>query len=239
MPFSGKRLAEARSRRKLSQAALAEKLGITPGAVGRWEAGFAKPDGNRLADIARLLGVRIEELYAGEKPLTYEALTKQPEFEPVEMPAMHKLPVVESIAANHLPGFTEAKETEFVSVKYPKATHYCLRVKGQSMRPLIYEGDIVIVEKVYYKLDELLEEVGPADKHLWKSLNKKVVCASVDDDDPVLKRMRVTDRKDTGFKITLQGDNPTSDLIEVNRDSRLKIFGIVRQIMRDPNNFNG
>ena len=107
------------------------------------------------------------------------------------------------------------------------------------MRPLIYEGDIVIVEKVYYKLDELLEEVGPADKSLWKSLNKKVVCASVDDDDPVLKRMRVTDRKDTGFKITLQGDNPTSDLIEVNRDSRLKIFGVVKQIMRDPNNFNG
>ena len=169
--------------------------------------------------------------------LTIADMNKRPEYDIMEMPEMHRLPLVGSVAANHLPTFTEARETELVSVKYSKANHYCLKVNGQSMKPTICEGDICVVEKVYYHLDELLEEVGPADKQLWKSLHKKVVCASVNDEDPVLKRLFVADRKDTGFKLRLAGDNRQAEEIEVLKDSRLKIFGIVRSIMRDPANF--
>jgi SOS-response transcriptional repressor LexA len=238
--------AKIRERRKalgLTQAELAAKIGATDQSISDWEKErtkvIAQQNLEKLADVLKvstdwLLGRNATPL---PKPLTIASMNKRPEYETMEMPEMHRLPLVGSVAANHLPTFTEARETELVSVKYSKANHYCLKVKGQSMKPTICEGDICVVEKVYYHLDELLEEVGPADKQLWKSLHKKVVCASVDDDDPVLKRLFVADRKDTGFKLRLAGDNRQAEEIEIVKESRLKIFGIVRSIMRDPANF--
>ena len=106
------------------------------------------------------------------------------------------------------------------------------------MSPKIDEGDVVVIEKVYFRLEPLFEELGQADKTIWMGLNNKVVAASIDGDDPILKRLRVQERKgkDTQFKIWLRSDNPRADWIEVTRENRLEVFGIVRQIIRDPDN---
>ena len=173
-------------------------------------------------------------------PLTVEKIIKPKPAELIrrEMPDMHELPVVDKIAADHMPTFAESKgEAEFVEVKYSKKDHYCLLVKGRSMHPTIMEGDIVIMRRVYMKLDELLDEVGPADKQAWKALDKEIVAASVDDEDPVLKRIMVYDRKKTGFKVFLTSDNRAAKQIEITEESRLKVFGVVQKIMRDPKTF--
>lgn len=152
---------------------------------------------------------------------------------------MHQLPVVNKIAANHQATFAGVKETHPVDVKYDRTNHYCLMVKGRSMHPTIMEGDVVIVKKCFMQMDPYDPSVGPANKDAWMKLNKKVVCAVVDDEEPELKRLFVQDarKKETGFFMYLRGDNPQSRMITIELETSLKIVGIVQQIMRDPGNF--
>lgn len=237
------RIRQARKKLRLTQAQLAAVVGVSTTAVTDWETGKSRPWENLVA-LAHRLKVSTDWLLTGETPdrsklLTYEALTKERDTERTEMPLMHKLPVVDSIAANHLPTFAEAKETELVEVKFSRDSHYCLLVKGRSMFPRIVEGDIVVVQHVNMRLDEFDPDKGPADKRAWLKLNKQVVCAIVHDEDPELKRIYVQDnvKKDTGFLMYLKGDNPKSKLIPIEKDSRLMIVGVVRKIMSDPMNF--
>ncbi len=58
----GNRLYALRRSRGLSQAALAELLGVTNKAVSKWETGRAKPSTGTLRRLAELLGTGVEEL---------------------------------------------------------------------------------------------------------------------------------------------------------------------------------
>ncbi len=53
----------------LSQTELAEKLGVTQGAVHQWEAGITSPSGRTAAAIVRLTDgqVAIEDLYPAQE----------------------------------------------------------------------------------------------------------------------------------------------------------------------------
>lgn len=58
-----------RARRKaagLTLTDVAERLGVTQQAIGRWERGEALPSADRLPDLAAALGCSIDELYTGE-----------------------------------------------------------------------------------------------------------------------------------------------------------------------------
>ena len=66
MVFTGKRLAEARRQKDMSQMGLAERLGISFQAVSSWERGNAMPDIAKLPDIADILGVSVDYLLGGE-----------------------------------------------------------------------------------------------------------------------------------------------------------------------------
>ena len=58
----GKRAASLRRRLALSQAGLAEKLGVSAQAVSKWETGAALPDIELLLELSRLYGVSVNEL---------------------------------------------------------------------------------------------------------------------------------------------------------------------------------
>lgn len=53
----GQKIADARKKRNLSQGELAEKIAISPQAVGKWERGESLPDITRLNSLAQILGV--------------------------------------------------------------------------------------------------------------------------------------------------------------------------------------
>ena len=53
----GKKIAEARKRLNLSQSLLAQKLFISPQAVGKWERGESMPDISTFNNLAIILGV--------------------------------------------------------------------------------------------------------------------------------------------------------------------------------------
>lgn len=63
----GQTIANLRRRHGLTQATLAERLGVTDKAVSRWENGQGYPDVTTIPRIAKLFGVSIDSLMLGEK----------------------------------------------------------------------------------------------------------------------------------------------------------------------------
>lgn len=57
MSAIGKRITEARQRRGWSQETLAERAGVTQGAVTNWERGIRLPRGRQMLALAEALGV--------------------------------------------------------------------------------------------------------------------------------------------------------------------------------------
>ena len=63
----GKRISSLRREKGLKQEDLAEKLGISAQAVSKWETEQTCPDISLLPQLAKILGVSVDELLTGEK----------------------------------------------------------------------------------------------------------------------------------------------------------------------------
>ena len=68
----GSFLAELRKERKLTQAELGEKIGVTNKTVSRWETGSYMPPVEMLEELSKLYGLSINELLSGKKLSTEE-----------------------------------------------------------------------------------------------------------------------------------------------------------------------
>lgn len=56
-----------------SQEELADRLGVSRQAVSKWESGAAQPELGKVAELARLLGVRVDDLLSDDAPLAPDA----------------------------------------------------------------------------------------------------------------------------------------------------------------------
>ena len=74
----GKFIASCRKDLGMTQAALAEKLGISDRAVSKWETGKSLPDAGIMLELCELLNINVNELLSGEKIMT-EAYNKKAE----------------------------------------------------------------------------------------------------------------------------------------------------------------
>lgn len=63
----GKFIASCRKEKKLTQAVLAEQLGITDRAVSKWETGKCMPDISIIPELCEALEININELLSGER----------------------------------------------------------------------------------------------------------------------------------------------------------------------------
>ncbi len=70
----GKFIALCRKEQGMTQAALAEKLGISDRAVSKWETGRSLPDSGIMLEVCGLLKISVNELLSGERIMaeTYE-----------------------------------------------------------------------------------------------------------------------------------------------------------------------
>ena len=66
----GKFIASCRKEVGLTQAALAEKLGISDRAVSKWETGKSMPDSGIMLELCDLLRINVNELLSGKKIMT-------------------------------------------------------------------------------------------------------------------------------------------------------------------------
>jgi len=62
----GEFIASQRKKKNLTQAALADKLGITDRAVSKWERGKGLPDVSLMLDLCNVFGITVNELLCGE-----------------------------------------------------------------------------------------------------------------------------------------------------------------------------
>lgn len=63
----GKFISEKRKGKNLTQAQLAEKIGISVNAVSKWERGLNLPDASIMIELCDLLDITVNELLSGER----------------------------------------------------------------------------------------------------------------------------------------------------------------------------
>ena len=63
----GKFIAELRKEKNMTQIELADRLGITVGAISKWENGRGMPDLSLLTPLCEILDISINELLSGER----------------------------------------------------------------------------------------------------------------------------------------------------------------------------
>ncbi len=73
----GERIKFHRTRLHMTQEQLAQKLGVSPQAVSKWEHDQSCPDISVLPDLAELFGVSVDELLGKEKPCQAEVVEEK------------------------------------------------------------------------------------------------------------------------------------------------------------------
>lgn len=63
----GKFIAACRKEQSMTQAVLAEKLGISDRAVSKWETGKSMPDSGIMLELCEILKINVNELLSGER----------------------------------------------------------------------------------------------------------------------------------------------------------------------------
>ena len=90
----GRRIARLRLARTATQERLAKELNVSPQAVSKWENDINYPDISLLPDLARFLGVSVDELLSGASASAQESVAAQ------ESAAEKSTAEVVSVAAN-------------------------------------------------------------------------------------------------------------------------------------------
>lgn len=149
MQLASKLLA-LRASRGISQGELARKAGVKSSTISRLERGLAQPYRTTLLRIAKALDVDVEALL--DPHLTADelvAISEQPRG-PVEG---KMVPVISWVSAGKArdwtdQGFVAEGAQEYIprpsNVRDPSS--YAVRVSGDSMSPVIQEGDIVVID---------------------------------------------------------------------------------------------
>jgi phage repressor protein C with HTH and peptisase S24 domain len=145
----GEKLVALRVARGLSQRELAQEAKVKASTISRIERGTAEPYRTTLLKIARALRVQVDALL--DPHLTGDELADLVSTEAVDK--TQRVPVISWTSAGTGrdwtdQGFVAGAAEEWIerptNVRDPNA--YALRVAGDSMRPLVREGDLIVID---------------------------------------------------------------------------------------------
>ena len=74
----GKKIAELRKKKDMTQFELADRLGISYQAVSNWERGNSMPDISKLPELAEIFGVAVDEILGGGNPVVEKVTAGEP-----------------------------------------------------------------------------------------------------------------------------------------------------------------
>ena len=94
----GRRIARLRLAKTATQERLAKELNVSPQAVSKWENDINYPDISLLPDLARFLGVSVDELLSGASASTQETAAQESAAEVVSVAADEPAEIVEEPA---------------------------------------------------------------------------------------------------------------------------------------------
>lgn len=168
------RIYEARKREGLDQSQLAERLGVTQKTVSRWETGEDEPQSRRYMDLGRLFeadrpffweqaGIKRSDL-AGPSLVFSRGPKKGRKQQGPDLIYVPRL--AGAIAAGDPRPIDESEVEEVIPMprewtRHPDST-VCLRVKGDSMSPLIEDGYLIIVDTAAREPGALVNEMVAA-----------------------------------------------------------------------------
>lgn len=138
------RLKQARKAKKFSQAELSRLLGVTQQAVGKWETSRSTPDPQTVARLAELLDTTADVLLGLQDRVTPDDTVGRQVYSRYTRTLIQ---VVGTVRAGY--GSLALEEdygTEYADVKDPENYFYLL-VKGDSMEPRIFDGDLALVHR--------------------------------------------------------------------------------------------
>ncbi|MCH5213140.1 MAG: helix-turn-helix domain-containing protein [Oscillospiraceae bacterium] len=128
------KLRELRKSKGITQVRLAEMLGVTQSAVTNWEKGKSVPDYENQQKLADIYGISIDELLGREAPIKEKGI---------------KIPVLGRVQAGiPVEAIEEIIDYEEISTEMSRQGEYFgLIVRGDSMSPVMTDGDTVIIKK--------------------------------------------------------------------------------------------
>lgn len=145
---TGERMKQRRKEIGFSAEKVAERLGVSPATIYRYEKGdIEKVPVDSLAELAKILQTTPAYLMGWEEqpsPAASRKPTIPPGFEP--MPAMDVVPLVGRIACG-TPIMAEENIEQMVCVPSRWHSTFTLTCKGDSMEPRIHDGDLVAIRK--------------------------------------------------------------------------------------------
>ena len=128
------RLKAARRAKHMTQADVAEYIGLTQGAYSNWERGETKIDSLQLSRLAELFGVSVDYLLGKTD---------------VPSSSYIRVPVLGRVAAGiPIDAIEDVIDWEDISTAAAgDGEYFGLQIKGHSMEPKISDGDVVIVRR--------------------------------------------------------------------------------------------
>ena len=196
-----------------NQKELSKALGINASAVTEWKKGKMKSYNHYLYQIAEFFNVSVDYLL-GKSPVRHNTM----EILRTDSSSYVPIPIVGNVAA----GYTALAETDIIgyelvdtSVLTDGYEYAWLRVKGDSMSPLILEGDLVLIR--------LQDEVDSGD----------LAVVIVDEEDGVIKRVRYSTNRVT--LVSENSDDYPPRVFQGKEINRLRIWGKAVEIKRKLN----
>lgn len=126
---------QLRKGKNLSQDKLANILNVHQTAVSQWEQGRTMPDLEVLKQLSNYFGVSIDYILGNE--------TEKPISKGIKIPVLGKV-----IAGIPIEAVEEILDYEEITQDMAShGEHFALQVKGDSMEPQMFDGDIIIVRK--------------------------------------------------------------------------------------------
>ena len=172
------------------------EMGLKPNTVTEWKRGRSNTFLNILPEIADDFEVTIDSLFNRDNTIEKE----------------NRIPIIGSIRAGYPIQSFESVEG-YIHADLPNNDFFALRVIGDSMLPLVMEGDIIVL-----------------DKNVEKANGK--ICAVTIDNESTLKRVRIDS---TG--ITLYPTNPIYPEFHYSKakaeELDLRIDGVLTQMIRN------
>lgn len=164
--FSANKLKEYRLNKKLSQTAIANKLGVTRSTLSAWETGKTVPNKKHLQELAQILHIKPNNLREEHPHLTlYKQLNKTNKKKVDEL--THDLLVEQKIvplfsvkvldnvtlSAGHGSGFYDEYETREVFTEKEYFYDIATWIEGDSMEPVYQDGEVALIREGGFDYD--------------------------------------------------------------------------------------
>lgn len=212
--ISGQRIAQALEKRGMRAIELADRTGISRGAISSYISGRYKAKQDNLYKMGKALGVSPAWLMGYDVDMNDDInddYSYLPEYLPI---AKKKIPLLGTIAAGQ-PIYAEEHIEEYLPVKDNIHADFALKIKGDSMiNANINDGDIVFIRK-------------------QNDVDDGQIAAVLIDDSATLKRVY-----HNGNELQLWAENPKYKPITCNENTCdcCKIIGIAVAVLSKINN---